>query len=224
MKGWFAYRYGLMDLPIRLERTMRYLYLMFIPALMLAGCYTIIDGGDPPPLNLDLSTPGRTLESLARVWNTTRNTDDYSRLLSTDYHFYFAPGDVGKHLKDGYIIPPSWDKAEDMQATSNVFAQASRGGPYDISMDILNSGDYDFDPGGTDFTAEAVQMQVYIWPEGPDFAYLATGSFVFDFKKIDGLWLISGWHDSLSNDGSISLIGDQVQEGALGVWRAYYHP
>jgi hypothetical protein len=201
---------------------MRYLFLILIPAFMFAGCYTIIDGGGPPPL--DLSTPGRTLESLARVWNITRSTDDYARLLTTDYHFYFEPGDVGKRLNDGYIIPATWDKTDDVQASTNMFASPSKGGAYDISMDILNSGDYDFDPGGTDFTADAVQMQVYIWPTGPDFAYLATGSFVFDFKKIDGLWLISGWHDSLSNDGSISLIGDQVQEGALGVWRAYYHP
>jgi hypothetical protein len=127
-------------------------------------------------------------------------------------------------MDDGYTIPPSWDKTEDVQATSNMFAPPSEGGAYDLSMDILNSGDYDFDPGGTDFTAGNVQMQVYICPTGPDLAYLATGSFVFDFKKIDGLWLISGWHDSLEDDGSISIFGDKLPEGALGIWRAYYHP
>ncbi len=105
-----------------------------------------------------------------------------------------------------------------------MFAPPSQGGAYEISMDILNSGDYDYDPGGTDFTAENVVMQVYMWPSGPDFAFLATGSFIFDFKKVDDSWLISGWHDSLEDDGSISVIGDQVREGALGVLRAFYHP
>jgi hypothetical protein len=202
---------------------MRYSYLILIFAIMLAGCEP---HGEPiiePPAGFDLSTPGRTLESLARVWNTTRSADDYSRLLSPDYHFYFAPGDVGRQLKDGYIIPATWDKTEDVQATANMFAPPSEEGAYDISMDILNSADYDYDPGGTDFTADDVEMQVYMWPEGPDFAYLATGSFVFDFKKVNGLWLISGWHDSLYDDGSISLMG-QILQGTLGVMRASYHP
>jgi len=201
---------------------MRYLYLLIFPATMLSGCNFIGDGHVEPVL--DLSTPGRTLESLARVWNTTRSSDDYARLLSPDYCFYFAPGDVGKQLKDGYVIPSTWDKSEDVQATANMFKDPSEGGAYDISMDIQNSGDYDYDPPGTDFTIDNVLMQIYVWPTGPDSAYLATGSFVFDFKKVDGLWLISGWHDSLSNDGSIYLTGDQVQVGALGVLRAYYHP
>jgi hypothetical protein len=199
---------------------MRYLFLMLVPVVMFVGC---VPPGEPiiePP---DLSTPGRTLESLARVWNITRSSDDYALLLSTNYHFYFAPGDVGKHLKDGYTIPTNWNKTEDVQSTANMFVNPSEGGAYDISMDILNSADYDYDPGGTDFTADNVLMQIYIWPTGPDFAYLATGTFVFDFKKIDGSWLISGWHDSLEDSGALSLMG-QNMEGALGVWRAYYHP
>ena len=129
---------------------------------------------------------------MARIWSITQDSGEYASILTSDYHFYFAPSDVGKHLKDGYIIPTSWDKTEDVQATENMFVDPSEGGAYDISMDILNSPDYDYDPGGTEFTVDNVVMQVYIWPTGPDFAYYATGSCVFDFKKVDGLWRISG--------------------------------
>jgi hypothetical protein len=191
---------------------MRYIYLMLVPAIMLAGCNSPTDenaAGDA--LKRDwCSTPGKTLEAMARIWNHSRNAEDYAFLLTGDYHFYFAPGDVGKKLKDGYIIPATWDKAEDVQATANMFAPPSEGGAYDISMDILYSGDYDYDPGGTEFTAENVLMQIYIWPTSPDFGSLATGSCTFDFRKIDDMWLISGWHDD--------------EDGAFGELRAQYHP
>ena len=192
---------------------MRYLYLMLIPALMLVGCESPTDenaAGDALKQEC-LSTPGKTLEQMTRTWNNTRDAGDYAYLLTGDYHFWFAQASIDKQMEDGYIIPTSWNKAEDMQATEKMFVDPSEGGAYDISMDILNSADYDYDPGGTDFTADNVVMQIYLWTTGPDFAYLATGACTFDFKKIDGMWLISGWHDDDS-------------DGAFGELRAQYHP
>lgn len=175
-------------------------------AFMLIGSDCLFGKTEAPPQagTLDLSTPGRTLESLARVYNITRNIDDYNRLLSgaggpgiQGYAFYFDPNDVGDIIPGtGYQIPQSWTYQEDKEATTNMFKDPSAGGAYDISLDILNSGDFD-DPTitGTTYTANNVQIQLYLWPTSPDFAYLATGPCDFEFVKVGEAWLISAWYD-----------------------------
>ena len=175
-------------------------------ALMMIGSECLFGKTEAPPQQgtLDLSTPGRTLESLARVYNITRNMDDYQRLLSggggTDipgYAFYFDPNDVGDIVpQTGYQIPQSWTYLEDKAATTNMFKTPAEGGAYNISLDVLNSGDYD-DPTipGAFYRADNVLIQLYLWPTGPDFAYLATGPCDFEFTKVGDAWLISAWYD-----------------------------
>ncbi len=175
-------------------------------AFLLIGSDCLFGQTTAPPQagTLDLSTPGRTLESLARVYNITRNIDDYMRLLSGNggggfqgYSFYFDPNDVGDVIpQTGYQIPQSWTYEEDKAATINMFKDPAQGGAYNISLDILNSGDFD-DPSipGTTYTANNVLIQLYLWPTGPDFAYLATGPCDFEFVKVGDAWLISAWYD-----------------------------
>ena len=185
---------------------MRYLFLIFIPVIVFTGCNPPSEPSEGEQRKLDwCSTPGKTLQQLGWVWSQNREIENYSSLLSDDYHFYFDDSSVGKHLDDGYVIPSSWDKNEDIQATHNMF-----NGNWDISLDITNWEDYDYDPGGTEFTASMVNFRLYIWPEGPDWSELSLGSSVIAFRKIDSNWLISGWHDD--------------EEGALGMQRAQNHP
>jgi hypothetical protein len=183
-----------------------HIIIIALVSLMMIGSECLFGKTEAPPQQgtLDLSTPGRTLESLARVYNTTRNIDDYKRLLSgaggTDipgYSFYFDPNDVGQIVpQTGYQIPQSWTYQEDIAATTNMFKNPSDGGAYDISLDILNSGDFD-NPNipGTSYTANNVLIQLYLWPTGPEFAYLATGPCDFEFTKVGEAWLISAWYD-----------------------------
>jgi hypothetical protein len=175
-------------------------------AFLMIGSECLFGKTESPPEQgtLDLSTPGRTLESLVRVYNITRNIDDYKRLLSGGgitnspaYAFYFDPNDVGQIVPgSGYQIPQSWTYQEDVAATENMFRSPSDGGAYDISLDVLNSGDYD-DPTiqGDFYRADNVLIQLYLWPTGPDFAYLATGPCDFEFTKVGDAWLISAWYD-----------------------------
>ena len=172
-------------------------------AFTMIGSECLFGKTEAPPEQgtLDLSTPGRTLESLARVYNITRNMDDYRRLLHSTgenaYAFYFDPNDVGDIVpQTGYQIPQSWTSQEDIAATDNMFRTPAEGGAYDISLDILNSGDYD-DPTitGTFYRADNVLIQLYLWPTSPDFAYLATGPCDFEFTKVGDAWLISAWFD-----------------------------
>lgn len=179
---------------------MRYILSLVIVVLglSLVGC----DGENPPTETLltsfDLSTPGKTLKTYSHVITDSRNIDEYERILSASYRFYFNPSDVGKTLKDGYDIPEYWDNAADWAATNNMFANA-----YDIKMTVKNWEDYDVVPEGTTYTAHDVEIEFYIYPESPDFSELTTGVCDVDFEKIDGYWRISKWFDKTSGYGYI---------------------
>ncbi len=153
---------------------MRWLLLFLLPILFIPGCE--FPGSDDNPTvqrKLDwCATPGKTLESLAWVWTSNREIENYSALLTADYLFYWDPNDVGDVMpQTGYQIPQSWDRETDVQATGNMFAQA-----YDIRLQVLNAGDFD-DPSipGDYYRADNVLLQFYLWSDGPDSAVLATG-------------------------------------------------
>ena len=77
---------------------MRYLCLMLIPALMLAGCNSPTGSKDAAGEQHKVmwcSTPGKTLDQLTWVWSVNRDIDNYSVLLTDDYSFYFDPNDTG---------------------------------------------------------------------------------------------------------------------------------
>ena len=187
---------------------MRWLLLFLLPILFLGGCEDLQTDNNPAvQRKLDWgTTPGKALESLAWVWTENREIDNYSVLLTSDYRFYWDPNDVGDVIpQTGYQIPQSWDRATDIQATGNMFAQA-----YDLSLEVLNAGDYD-DPDipGDSYTANNVQLQFYLWSDGPDSAVLASGPCDFEFEKVDGNWLISAWYDRTGGPGSIGILRAQ---------------
>jgi hypothetical protein len=172
---------------------MRWLLLFLLPILFFSGC-EFPWSDDNPAVQRKLewcATPGKTLESLAWVWTNNREIDNYSAMLTSDYRFYFDPNEVGGITPPGYQIPQSWTREEDLEATGNMFAQA-----YDIRLEVLNAGDYD-DPNipGDFYTANNVQIQFYLWSDGPDSAVLATGPCDFEFEKVGDNWLISYWYD-----------------------------
>lgn len=169
---------------------MRLVLLFLLPILFLPGCEPPADPIVEPPI-LDLSTPGRTLESLASVWTGNRDIDNYRRLLSQDYRFYFVPINIDPPPQTGYEIPQYWTFMEDVSATGNMFAQA-----YDIRLEVLNAADFD-DPDifGESYPANNVQIQFYLWSDGPDSAVLASGPCDFEFRKVGDVWLISSWYD-----------------------------
>jgi len=186
---------------------MRYLYLMLIPALMLAGCKTPTDentAGDA--LKRDCcSTPGRTLEQMARTWNITRDAGDYADLLTWNYQFYFDPCIIIPiPPQTGYEIPQFWTWQEDVSATGNMFAQA-----YNIQLDVLNAADFD-DPDipGEFYVANNVLIQFYLWPENGDYYYFTTGPCDFEFMKVGDEWLISAWYDRTGGTESGQSIGE----------------
>jgi hypothetical protein len=188
-------------------RTMHYLYLILIPALMLAGCNHPAEPTAEPPL--DLSTPGRTLESLASVWTDYREIDSYRRLLSPGYPqaycFYFDPRIIPPlPPQTGPYIPQSWTYMEDVFATSNMFSSA-----YDIRLELLNAGDFD-DPGisGDFYRADNVQIQFYLWRDNADFYYFAAGLCDFEFRKVGDVWLISSWYDRTGGTESAQSLGE----------------
>ncbi len=157
---------------------MRYLYLMLIPAILLAGCEsTRISESELRKLDW-CSTPGKTLEQLGWVWSQNREMENHSLLLTDDYHFYFANSIAGDPLDDGYIIPASWDKTEDVQATQNMFEEA-----YNTSLNITNWEDYDYDPGGTEFTAAVVNFQLYNLARRTRFCIFKHGFLRFQLQE-----------------------------------------
>jgi hypothetical protein len=186
---------------------MRWLLLFLLPILFLGGCEELVTDNNPAVQHkLDwCATPGKTLESLAWVWTNNREIENYSALLASDYKFYFDPNEVGGVTPPGYQIPQSWDRATDIQATGNMFTQA-----YDIRLEVLNASDFD-DPNipGDSFRADNVLLQFYLWPDGEDLAYLATGPCDFEFRKVDGNWLISAWYDRTGGPGSIGILRAQ---------------
>jgi hypothetical protein len=179
---------------------LRYILLLAIAVLTLSlvGCYE----DDPPPYippsTFDLSTPGKTLQTYSYIITVNRYIYDYESLLRPGYRFYFNPADVGKTLKDGYVIPEYWDNAEDCTATSKMFEQA-----YNMEMTVKNWEDYDVVPEVTTYTAHDVQIEFYIYPASPDFAELTSGICDVDFEKIDGYWYIIKWFDKTSGYGYI---------------------
>ncbi len=186
---------------------MRYLYLMLIPALILVGCEPPAEPIVEPVL--DLSTPGRTLESLASVWTDYREINCYKRLLSQDYPpaycFYFDPCIIPQiPPQSGPVIPQAWTYQEDVSATCNMFAEA-----YDIQLEVLNAADYD-DPNisGGFFRANNVQIQFTLWLGNMDFLYYADGPCDFEFRKVGDVWLISAWYDRTSGTDLRQSLGE----------------
>jgi hypothetical protein len=184
---------------------MRYLYLLFIPALMLAGCNSPSDSnvaGDAVKRQC-MSTPGKTLEQLTRVWNENNEIDDYRALLTQDYHFNFNTAPMPQP-PPYHGLPQSWDFMEDISATENMFAQA-----YDIQLIVQNADDFD-DPNifGDFYQADNVLIQFNIWPENGDFYYTATGPCDFGFIKIGEDWLISAWYDRTGGIYSEHSLGE----------------
>jgi len=185
-----------------------HIVLIAILAFLMIGSECIFGETKPrsQQSSLDRSTPGRTLESLAYVYTVSRNIDDYKRLLSgggggdspSAYAFYFDPNDVGTIVPgSGYQIPQSWTYQEDTTATNTMFnGSATVEKAADISLDILNTGQYD-DPSipGNTYTANNVMIQLYLWPHDESFAYLATGPCDFEFVKVGDSWLIKAWYD-----------------------------
>jgi len=188
--------------------------LFLLPVLFLSGCeFPWTSEPDAADVERKLewcSTPGKTLQELARVWTHHSEIDNYSTLLTEDYRFYFDPNDTGSLTPGtGYQIPQSWDRATDIEATGNMFAQA-----YNIRLDVLNAGDYD-DPSipGDFYRANNVLIQLFLWPDDADFYYFATGPCDFEFMKVGDEWLISAWYDRT---------GGTEDGGGLAALRAGY--
>lgn len=163
-------------------------------SLLLMGSECIFGAktSDQDPFVFDVSSPAKTLESLAYTYTSSRIPDDYKRLLSgSDYTFYFDPDDIGKTIAGGYVIPTSWTYQEDVNSTSKMFDEA-----YDIQLSFLNLGDVpEPDDDDVEIVANNVSIELYLFPDSPDFAYLATGQCDFTFKKVNDAWLIKSWSD-----------------------------
>jgi hypothetical protein len=181
-----------------------------VAGLGLVGCAEEKDKtptSTQPPTGFE--TPAQGLQKLAGTFTTARSIDDYKEMLMSTYTFYFDPNDIGKTIAGGYVIPTSWTRDQDVTATTNMFSQA-----YDIELTFLNLGDLETDPAGTTYEANNVLMQCYLFPDGPDFAYLATGPCDFTFEKVGNLWYIKSWSDRTSSDNN--------ETSTFGAIRAMY--
>jgi hypothetical protein len=185
----------------------RYLLLMLMPAITLAGCNSLSEPkNETPPL--DLTTPGKALEALASVWTNYRDIDSYKRLLTQlnppAYQFYFNPCIIPPLPPRIWPLPPEWTYMEDIDATSNMFTQA-----YDIRLEILNAADFD-DPDlyGNFYRADNVMLLFRIYPTDGDFYYEASGPCDFEFWKVGDIWLISAWYDRTGGTESEQSLGE----------------
>jgi hypothetical protein len=179
--------------------------------LILAGCDEDKTTVDTQKDN-SLTTPGLTLHQLELCWNGSLDTSEYSSLLVNDgsYRFNFNPNDVGYYVS-GYIIPVYWTKEQDKQSTQKMFTEAHK-----IELTIVNWQDFNHEVDGNSFTAENCHVQLYLYPESDDFAYLADCMCDFEFVNVDGKWLIKTW--SYQNTGA------ENEPSSLGMLRAVYPP
>jgi hypothetical protein len=165
---------------------------LMVSFLIICACFIVTgcDKDDPVITN----TPGDVLKSLTHVFNTSRDADEYRELLLSSYTFYFDPDDIGMTIGGGYVIPTSWTRDQDVSAITNMFAQA-----YNIQLTFSNLGDLETDPAGTTYTLNNINLELYLYPDGPGFAYLATGQCDFVFEKVGDLWYIKSWQDRTGN-------------------------
>jgi len=173
-----------------------------ILAFMMIGSECIFGSKDSEPheISIDLSSPGATLQSLCHVYTVTRNIDEYKRLLvPSSYQYYFDPNDVGQ-IVQGYTIPASWTYQEDVSATGNMFNEA-----YRIELTIpdatLPAYTTEFDQSLSEFRADNINIQLYLYPEDESFAYLAAGPCDFEFLKVGTAWQIKTWYDRTASGG-----------------------
>jgi hypothetical protein len=180
-------------------------------SFILVGCTEDKSPVDSQEVN-SLATPGLTLHQLESCWSQSHDISKYSSLLVNDgsYRFNFSFNDIGGYVS-GYLIPEYWTKIQDKQSTQKMFTEA-----YNIELTITNWQDFDHEVDGNSFTAENCHAQLYLYPDSDDFAYLADCVCEFEFKKVDGKWLIKTW--SYQNSGA----GNEPT--SLGCIRAMYPP
>ena len=94
------------------------LLIMFVATLVVTACDTTDPdccGPIPPVVEREnLTQRWHVLNNIEYAYRT-RRPDIYDELLNTDFVFFLSPGDVGGG------IPASWDRVDEMDATSRLF-------------------------------------------------------------------------------------------------------
>ena len=145
---------------------------------------------------LSLESPTATLRTFVEAHNSS-DLKLMATTLTDDFHFYFAPDDIGKEVhKDGYIIPTSFNRDEFLQAYQNLFNSV-----YSIELIIPELEGGLGEPTHNKFTCETTfKLNIMV---NSNYGYQNNGCVEWLFELCgDGLWRISviesdEWHDTL---------------------------
>ncbi len=156
----------------------RNLLLALSVALMCAasGCIFSPDddggGGGTTVVRPFPGTPDQVMENFRTAYST-RDLDFYNEVLHADYRFYFTQEDV----LSGAVPTEFWGKAEEMEATENIFsgnAYQSPDGGSEAGVSAITFSQLD----------QTVDWQP-VGPEDPDFPSTQWASFTvaIDFER-----------------------------------------
>jgi len=179
--------------------------ILFSAFALVVGCED--DPTTPPSGNsaklLPLTTREAVVNNIEVAWNQ-RKPGAIDDLLDENYTFYFAPGDVGGG------IPPSWDRATDLAATTALLQ--SNTVPPTPPAPVCRQVAVDLDLDGLTWTetpvAASASTPAEIWytttvsytftfEMEPDQTYIAVPGSKAQFKvrEVEGGWRLVEWRD-----------------------------
>jgi hypothetical protein len=201
-----------------MRRTRAGVLIVLIAAVFLAGCPWDVDKKPPKPdpsIYLPQISPRNCLENL-KIAYVDQDLDEYKKLFSTDFTFWFSPEDIGNPEDP---TPQTWGASEDQLSTQNLFEDelVER---ITLEWTLHEASPSDDEYPGT-WKAEVTEVRLSVFTrdeEGRPLELRVPGGYAtFFFKEypqelIDGksTWRIFRWEDQPLGGGLARLIAGRT--------------
>jgi hypothetical protein len=210
-----------MNSPTRFRAACRPLTLLAV-GLLIAGCgiFSPDETKDPPVDTgggefVPATTPDLVMQNFQNAWEQL-NFAEYSKLLATEYTFYFDPADE----LDAYVGGPSWSLQDELASVQAMFSNQSGVDPVTeevippiVSIEFTSFLPLDpdwQDPGSEELYAGTVRQRyrvsMRVTYQGEALTTLVSGVNYFYVApiEVDGemLWQIKIWEDRGNEGGT----------------------
>ncbi len=199
------------------------LLLLALAGLGVCGCNAPTKTNkEPPPPQLDLSSPAATLAELRAAY-VARDSVKYAKLFEDDFVFHFSPADL---IGDSPLPFATWPLSDERHSASHMFGDSL----VDKIALTFSVGDTipagDVVPGSYEVVVDQVHLSVFVTRDGVPWELRVNNSDAkFYFRRSVGedgrqIWRIVRWDDQ-----PIGLLTARplVMENTWGKIKALYH-